>query len=269
MASWFEWDTARWRPDRLQRAFHYARTLAGNAGTAKDTRKASFARGVESFCRADPAHSVEASYWDADPWRLGTPGGTVDLRTGRVLAADPAHRITKLTATGPEKSGCPRWLQFLDESTGGDSDLVGFLQRWFGYCLTGSVQEHALIFLYGAGCNGKSVFLNVLSGVMGDYATTASMDVLTASNYDRHPTEIAALAGARLVTASETEEGRLWAEARSKGAHGRRAVVSAVYAARLVRVLTGIQAGAVGQFPAHASQLRRGNAAALQPCTLR
>ena len=72
--------------------------------------------------------------------------------------------------------------------------------------MTGSVQEHALIFLYGAGKNGKSVFLNVLSGILGDYSTTASMDVLTASKFDRHPTEIAALAGARLVTASETDE---------------------------------------------------------------
>ena len=126
-----------------------------------------------------------------------------------------------MTAVGPgNASSCPRWLRFLDECTGSDAQLVGFLQRWFGYCLTGSVQEHALIFLYGAGNNGKSVFLNVLSGVLGDYAVTASMDVLTASKYDRHPTEIAALAGSRLVTASETDEGRLWAESRIKALTG-------------------------------------------------
>ena len=221
LGSWFEWDETRWKPDKLQRAFHYARALAGEAGKAKDTRKAAFARGVESFCRADPAHAVAASYWDADPWKLGTPTGTVDLQTGRVLAPDPGHRITKLAGVGPGNAGeCPRWLRFLDECTGGDAQLVGFLQRWFGYCLTGSVQEHALIFLYGAGCNGKSVFLNVLSGILGDYAVVASMDVLTASQFDRHPTEIAALAGSRLVTASETDEGRLWAEARIKALTG-------------------------------------------------
>ena len=221
LGSWFEWDKTRWRPDKLARAFHYARTLAAENGEAKDPRKASFARGVESFCRADPAHAVEASYFDSDPWLLGTPGGTVDLKTGRILKADPAHRITKLTAVGPGKvDECPRWLRFLDESTGSDPQLVAFLQRWFGYCLTGSVQEHALVFLYGAGNNGKSVFLNVLSGVLGDYAVTASMDVLTASKYDRHPTEIAALAGSRLVTASETDEGRLWAESRIKALTG-------------------------------------------------
>ena len=218
---WFEWDETRWRPDTMSRAFHYARTLAGEASDTKAARRAGFARGVESFCRADPATTVGASYWDADPWLLGTPTCTIDLRDGRTLTADPDHRITKLTSVGPGKAGeCPRWLQFLDESTGGDRELVEFLQRFFGYSLTGSVREHALIFLYGSGNNGKSVFLNVLSGILGDYSTTASMDVLTASRYDRHPTELAALASARLVIASETDEGRVWAEARIKALTG-------------------------------------------------
>ena len=218
---WYEWDKVRWRPDRLARAFHYARTLSGESSDTKTARKAAFARGVESFCRADPAHAVEASYWDVDPWLLGTPTGTIDLKSGRVRAPDPSHRITKLTAIGPGKSDeCPRWLQFLDESTGGDGQLVAFLKKWFGYCLTGSVQEHALIFLHGAGSNGKSVFLNVLSGILGDYSTTASMDILIAAQHDRHPTEIASLSSARLVTASETEESRLWAEARIKALTG-------------------------------------------------
>ena len=217
VGSWFEWDETRWRPDRLARAFHYARELAGAAGKAKDTRKASFARGVESFCRADPAHAVEASYWDPNDMQLGTPGGTVDLKSGRVLAASPEDRITKLTAVPPGKAGeCPRWLQFLDESTGGDVQLISFIQRWAGYVLTGSTKEQALVFVYGPGGTGKSVFLSVLSGIMGNYATTAAMDVLTASKYDRHSTEIAALHAARLVTASETDEGRSWDEAKVK-----------------------------------------------------
>jgi len=42
------------------------------------------------------------------------------------------------------------------------------------------------------------------------------METFTTSKFDRHPTEIAMLLGARLVTASETEEGRAWAENRLK-----------------------------------------------------
>ena len=72
------------------------------------------------------------------------------------------------------------------------------------------------MFVHGGGGNGKGVFLNVVSNILNDYAVTAAMDTFTASRNDRHSTELAMLRGARLVTASETEEGRAWAEARIK-----------------------------------------------------
>ena len=85
-----------------------------------------------------------------------------------------------------------------------------------GYCLTGSTREHALFFLHGSGANGKSVFLTTISGVLGEYATTAPIETFTASNQERHPTDLAMLRGARLVAVTETEEGRRWAEAKIK-----------------------------------------------------
>jgi putative DNA primase/helicase len=85
-----------------------------------------------------------------------------------------------------------------------------------GYCLTGSVREHALFFGYGGGGNGKGVFLNTATRIMGDYAATSTMEAFAASSYDRHSTELAMLHGARIVTARETEEGRYWAESRIK-----------------------------------------------------
>ena len=94
--------------------------------------------------------------------------------------------------------------------------MIRFLQQWCGYSLTGDTSEHALVFVHGPGGNGKSVFLNVSTGILGDYAATAAMDTFTASKGDRHPTDLAMLRGARLVTASETEEGRAWAESRIK-----------------------------------------------------
>jgi len=102
----------------------------------------------------------------------------------------------------------------LDKITGGDKELSRFLQRVAGYCLTGSIEEHALFFLFGKGANGKSVFLTTIAAIMGDYAKTAPIEAFTVSTSDRHPTELAALRGARLVTATETEEGRRWAESR-------------------------------------------------------
>jgi putative DNA primase/helicase len=119
-------------------------------------------------------------------------------------------------SAAPNTTGCSRWLQFLEEATAGDRELIRFLQQWCGLCLTGITREHALLFVYGPGGNGKSVFLNILTSILQGYATTAAMDTFAASNSDRHPTDLAMLRGARLVTASETEEGRAWAESRIK-----------------------------------------------------
>ncbi len=183
----------------------------------KAAQKASFARAVEAFCQADTVFAVTIENWDRDPFKLGTPGGTVDLRTGLLSPAERSDGITKLTAVAPSDSAdCPLWQKFLAEATGNDVELIRYLKLWCGYCLTGDIREHALVFVYGGGGNGKSVFLNVISSILSDYAVTAAMDTFTASRDSKHPTDLAMLRGARLVTASETEEGKPFAEARIK-----------------------------------------------------
>lgn len=214
---WYQWIGSHWQRNETKLAFHYARELArelsdGDSGFSR----ASVANGAEAFARADPVHAVTSEIWDTDAMLLGTPGGTVDLKTGRWRNARPGDMITRLTGVAPLSGAPVRWLQFLREATGGDDDLIRFLQQMIGYCLTGDTREHALFFIYGPGGNGKSVFLDTLNYVLGDYATTAGMDTFTASRNDRHPTDLAMLKGARLVSASETEEGRAWAESRIK-----------------------------------------------------
>lgn len=223
--AWFEWSGSHWRRNEVGLAEHYVRLLARDVSKgskkANSVRKKSFAAGVETFARNDPAFAVTIEAWDKDPFLLGTPDGTVDLRTGKMRAPDPVDGITKLTSVSPSISAdCPLWLKFLDESTGADTELIRLLQQWCGYCLTGDTREHALVFIYGGGGNGKSVFLNTVSHIMCDYATMAAMDTFTASRSDKHPTDLAMLRGARLVTASETEEGKAWAEARIKSLTG-------------------------------------------------
>lgn len=224
---WFEWDGQRWREDRQQRAFHYARELARHIGDQKRAMcKSTVAAGVERFARADPAHAVTSDRWDCDPMLLGTPGGTVDLRTGLLHKSIPSDNITKSTACIPQPGAPERWLDFLHDALAGDAEAIRFLRQISGYCLTGLSREHALFFIYGPGGNGKSVFLNTISHIMGDYATSASMDTFTASNNDRHTTELAMLRGARLVSVSETEEGRAWAESRIKQITGGDAITA-------------------------------------------
>jgi len=214
---WYEWDGIRWRPDRTARGLHYAREIGRRMGEGKRQMcKAAVAKGVETFCRSDPALAVTSDEWDQDVWKLGTPGGVVDLRTAELLPPDPTYRITKLTGATPAPGKPQRWLSFLDEATGGDQEVIDFLQEWCGYGLTGDTREHALLFAYGGGGNGKSVFINTFAKLLGDYAVTAAMETFTAARGERHSTDVAMLQGARLVTASETEEGRAWAEARIK-----------------------------------------------------
>lgn len=231
----FAWADGRWYPDaellaediikhELRRT---ADTVARSGTTPKEIAKA-LARAelicsagkvgaVASLVKSDRAVAVSVTAFDHDPWLLNTPGGIVDLRTGGLNPADPDALCSKSTSVPPAPSAsCPQWLRFLDEACGQDVGLIAYLQRLCGYALTGSTREQQLSFIFGPGGNGKSVFLNVLSGILGDYARTASMDAFTASRNERHTTEIAMLAGARLVTASETESGKRWDEPRVK-----------------------------------------------------
>lgn len=221
---WYHWTGTRWQLQGTRLAFHWCRTicrdirLAGVKTSAAHTlAKAATAAAVERFATSDPSLAVTSEVWDRNPWLLGTPGGTVELHTGELRPARPADRITKQTDAAPsDAAGCPQWLAFLAEVTSDDAGLIRFLQQWCGYCLTGNTKEQALLFIYGPGGNGKSVFLNTLTGILGDYCRTAGMEVFSASKGDRHPQELARLKGARMVCANETEEGKAWAEVRIK-----------------------------------------------------
>jgi putative DNA primase/helicase len=224
-AAWGQWhyfSGTHYKVDDTRKIYDIARlecraaSLSGEL-TKKDARaiasKATISA-VEFLARASRLHAAHPDQWDRDPMLLCTPGGVIDLRSGVSRPARRADFMTKITACGASVVDTPMWTSFLTRITGGDAEQIRFLQRIAGYCLTGTIEEHALFFMFGKGANGKSVFLNTLAAVMGDYAMTASIETFTVSNNDRHPTELASLRGARLVTATETEEGRRWAESR-------------------------------------------------------
>lgn len=225
---WFEWNGTRWVEDKTLDVFEKARSLCRLAARNGETKKekasiksAKTVAAVERLARYDRIHATRAEQWDADPWLLGTPGGTVDLKTGQMRAAVPDEYITKQTAIAPDPSvECPQWLGVLHWAMAGDVEMVAFLQRMWGYVLTGITREHALFFPYGTGGNGKGTVVNTATLIMGDYATVAPMETFTESKGDRHPTDLAMLRGARLVASQETERGRKWAESRVKALTG-------------------------------------------------
>lgn len=224
---WWIWTGMVWERDSTLHVFDAVRThVRGSSWIANSPHsllKAATIAAVERLCRSDRAYAASTDQWDADSWRLNTPGGIVDLRTGMVGEHDPQAYCTMITSVAPAApgvDGCPRWLSFLRDVTKDDAELVAFLQRMLGYALTGQTTEHALFFAHGGGGNGKSTLLETVIAIMGSYAMSAPMETFVASNSDRHPTELAMLRGARLVTAVETEEGRRWAESRIKALTG-------------------------------------------------
>ena len=226
---WYCWDGTVWAEDIKRAVFTRARLVCRRHApkarklSAKLAREVSAARAVAAIvnlARADVRHVTIAADWDANPWSLNTPGGIVDLHTGEMHEHDRSELHSKITAVAPSKSPCHRWTSFLERITNNDEPLQKFLQRMAGYCLTGVTVEHALFFLYGTGANGKGTFLNTLTAVFGEYAKVSGMDTFTETKSERHPTDIAMLKGARLVSAQETEAGRHWAESKIKALTG-------------------------------------------------
>jgi putative DNA primase/helicase len=219
--SWSEWDGTRWKPDDTRKVFDLARRVCRDASSNCEKRlalriaSAATVAAVERLARSDRRHTATVEQWDADPWLLNTPGGAVDLTTGEIRAARREDYCTKITTAVPG-GNCRMWFEFLARITDRNEALQYFIQRMCGYALTGITREHALFFLYGTGANGKSVFINTISGVMSGYARTAPIETFIASASERHPTDLAGLRGARLITAVETEDGRRWAESKLK-----------------------------------------------------
>ena len=223
---WLLWTGTHWQHETTLKAYHLARRVCRDAAATCASAKvaariasAGTISAVERLARADRRHAATGDAWDQDLWALNTPGGVVDLRTGKIRAHDRADSMTRITTAAPA-GDCLTWRRFLATVTGNDPELQAYLARMVGYALTGITSEHALFFLYGTGANGKSVFVTTIAAILGAYATNAPMDTFMATQGERHPTDMAGLRGARLVTSIETEQGRRWAESRLKALTG-------------------------------------------------
>jgi putative DNA primase/helicase len=229
---WLRWDGSRWAHDATLAVFDLARTVcrekAEEAERAMEKASpwsigklasAQKVAAVTTLARADRRHARAADLFDADPWSLNTRDGVVDLRTGTMRRHRQDDLFTKVTTVAPGGE-CERWCAFLSEITQGDDEALAYIRRWCGYVLTGSTREHAFLFLHGPGGNGKTVLMSTIAAAMGDYAAVADMSLFTAQRNEAHPTGLAGLRGARLVTASEIEAGAVLAEARLKAMTG-------------------------------------------------
>ena len=222
---WLTWTGQRWAwceddGEAIQAATDAIHSLAPRDDAERKHKVRSLSRrGLEAaaaLARRDARIRVTADQLDADPHKLNTPSGVVDVRTGTLTPAAPDQLHTRITGV-PYTAGAaaPRWQQFLADTFQGDQEMIAFIQRLAGYSAAGVVTHHVLPFLHGAGGNGKSVFLDVLIALLGDYASTAPADFLmTGGREDENA--VARLAGLRLVVCSEVAQGSHFNEAKIK-----------------------------------------------------
>jgi putative DNA primase/helicase len=241
------WDGSLWTPDsdkqirlkseaqRVAEPIAADCALRGDLG-AKAIGIADRIASVRTWSNMAAGACLDQGVWcsrgefDADPWVLNTPAGAYDLRTGEPIADVKSQLCTKRTRVAPEGE-CPRWLQFLDECTAKDPELIDYLHRVAGYVLTGSIREQKFFFAYGSGGNGKGTYINTLAAAMGTYASGGeAKSFMSSARGGSHSEEVARMAGSRLVTVPELQSGERWNEALVKAlTGGDRVTARAIY----------------------------------------
>lgn len=240
-STWVHWTGDRWKMDgdlevmalakqavaeRRERACRSLLNMTGDEETRKHrtetilkivkwcyaSESAGRLHAAVDLARSEMNVAIDYRLFNTRPWLLNCHNGTLELNTGVFRMHDPEEYITQVCATEYDADAeCPRWRKFLDEVFAGNGELVSWVQRFLGYCLTGHVREHVLPIFYGTGRNGKSTLIKTVCGVLGpDYAGTMPSGFLMQSRGEQHPTKVVNLYGKRFAADLETEaEGKL------------------------------------------------------------
>jgi putative DNA primase/helicase len=239
---WLVWDanSQLWRFDVRRQVFNFARAIvrevaptAGKADKMSKVARASARAAVVSLASDDQRTSILRSDLDRHPMLAATPTGILDLETGNLRHNDRGLFITKTLAVAPAPPGTehPLWTAFLNstfvqtdpdgavviDANGNfmtDDETIGFLQRFYGSCLTGVVEDQQFVFHHGKGRNGKGTLVWTIRNILGEYATRLPSEMFMERKMEPHRTELADLWGARLAVASEIPTNAHWNQSR-------------------------------------------------------
>lgn len=165
--------------------------------------------------------SIKGDEMDTNPWLFACKNGVIDLRTGELRHGRPDDLISK--ASPVEFTGIdtpvPAWDLFLRQITQEHQPLIDYINRLFGYGITGFTVEHFLPILWGQGRNGKGVLVETISSILGNYMMPIQAEMLLEQGFKSSggpSPDIMGLRGLRLAFASETEQGRRFSTSRVK-----------------------------------------------------
>ncbi|SDC07307.1 phage/plasmid primase, P4 family [Shouchella lonarensis] len=226
---WMIWNGKKWRRDRAGKMRVIASDVLGKlheeADKVQDEKEKIKAKKWAMSCESrkviDASIDLLSSYvpvekreFDQHEMLLNCSNGVVDLTTGEVKPHDKNLYLTQMTDVEYDPDAiCPTWLNFLktiivDKSGKTDTETLGYLQKAFGYALTGSTKEQCMFFFHGGGKNGKSTLVSTLQEVLGDYGKQADSKTFVKKKHEGVSTDIAMLDGSRFVAVSESEEGQ-------------------------------------------------------------
>ena len=173
---------------------------------------------IEGIARAAALHRdviARVTDFDRGALLLGVPSGVIDLGRGAsraVRLGRAPEMVSKSMWVDPAPPGTahPEWSRFLAEFTQGDAALEEWLQVRAGYCLTGLMDEYIMPFYHGSGGNGKSVYLNALRSVWGEYGAQMEHRLLFEKSGGYHLAPLAMLSGVRLAIVTDVPQGASW-----------------------------------------------------------
>lgn len=231
---WLIWDGSRFNPDiagqivRLaaRSADLYRKNRYEAQSEEEEGRIGGWGTASENFSRltstvklaaTDPQIIVHPDELDTDPFLLNVKNGVIDLKSGKLIRPERKYLQTKMAnVVFDSKAKAPLFRKFLNRIADGDISLCNSVIDLLGYCLTGDVGEQKIFLIHGPGQNGKSVLLELIRNMLGDYGQVMDFETLLQTDKSGARADIARMVGARFISASEANPGVKWDEAAVK-----------------------------------------------------
>jgi putative DNA primase/helicase len=230
---WYQYENGIWRPDPTVihdiRDITFAmsrRILASVAGRdgaqrSRALESAGTYASVRNILQSSRIMAVDPKSFDRDRHLFNTPDFVVDLRTCQFLDHSPSLLMRHMASVSPDfmaylgqeyETRCPRWMKFLRTIAHGRPWVIPFLQRWFGYCLSGEMRHQNFLFIQGTPGTGKTQLLLILLMLMGTYALTLPERFIIKGPDKRF--DMVKIIGKRMLFADETQKGSTLDETR-------------------------------------------------------
>lgn len=222
---WMIWNGINWQFDMFNNVKNLAEMLIKEmkeeafSVTDADTQKEMLKNVNRLFNKSGKeAMLIEAQHLDMIPvnndmfdkndYLFNCLSGIVNLKNGVIMEHNKLMLLNKISPVSVSKSSPKKFLTFLNDMFEGNQELIHYLHKAFGYSLTGDCREQCMFILVGDGNDGKSLLLQIIQEVIGDYSATSNPDLLLdKKTQSGNLSEVARLKGIRYCVVNELKLG--------------------------------------------------------------